>query len=567
MEESITREHLLEEMKEMRRRLELLDSCRLEMQLAQTKYRVLLESAPDAMLFIGRDGRIVLVNAQLERAFGYTEQELLGKDLLVLIPERYHQSHKRKVDEYFSRPRPRPMGSGLEIYALRKDGTEFPADISLSPLETDGQMLAIASVRDITERKRAELQIERNYQIQRTIASVLKISLEPVTLDSQLQRVLDLILAVPRLAPRAAGALYLVEDEPEVLVLKAQRTAPGSPTPCERVSFGTCICGKAAADCTVAFTSCVDERHEIRRSVEFAHGHYCVPIASAGRTWGLINIFLDEGHERSDEEEMFLVAAAHTLAAVIMRRQAEAETNRFREQLAETEKIAALGRITANVAHEIRNPLTAIGGFARRLDKKLPEASKEKEYVEFIVGEVARLERILRNVLSLSRGAAPRLEECHMREIVEEALGVFEEACAERSITIERALEETPPVRGERESILEAIENLVSNAIDAMAGGGVLSVATGEETIKGVAYVTVRVADTGEGIGEEEMGRIFEPFFTTRVSSKRIGLGLSIAKRFVEDHGGIIRAESTKGAGSSFMISFPLEPGDPPERG
>ena len=408
MEEGTTRGHLREDMQEMRRQLELLDSCQREMQLAQTRYRVLLESAPDAMVFIGRDGRIVLVNAQLERVFGYTGEELLGKDLLVLIPERYQQSHKRKVEEYFSRPR--PMGSGLEIYALRKDGAELPADISLSPLETDGELLAIASVRDITERKRAERQIERNYHIQRTIASVLKISPEPVTLDSQLQRVLDLILGVPRLSPNAAGALYLVEDEPEVLVLKAERTAPGSPTPCERVSFGTCICGKAASDCAPVFTSCLDERHEIRRPVEFAHGHYCVPIASADRTWGLINVFLEEGHERNEEEEMFLVAAAHSLAAVIMRRQAEAESNRFREQLAESEKIAAIGRITANVAHEIRNPLTAIGGFARRLDKKIPEASKEKEHVEFIVGKVGRLERVLRNVLSLFEAQRPTLK-------------------------------------------------------------------------------------------------------------------------------------------------------------
>ena len=96
-----------------------------------------------------------------------------------------------------------------------------------------------------------------------------------------------------------------------------------------------------------------------------------------------------------------------------------------------------------------------------------------------------------------------------------------------------------------------------------MAAGGVLTIATGKEAVEGVGYVTVRVANTGEGIGEEEMGRIFEPFFTTRVSSKRIGLGLSIAKRFVEDHGGIIRAESTKGAGSAFALYFPLDRGDP----
>ena len=119
---------------------------------------------------------------------------------------------------------------------------------------------------------------------------------------------------------------------------------------------------------------------------------------------------------------------------------------RFSEQLSESEKFAALGRIAANVADEIRNPLTAVGGFARRLDKKLPEGSKEKEYSQFITAEVTRLEGILRNVLSLSRGASLRLEECNLSEIVEEAVKLFEEGYKEQSIKVGKSIEETPPI-------------------------------------------------------------------------------------------------------------------------
>jgi len=272
---------------------------------------------------------------------------------------------------------------------------------------------------------------------------------------------------------------------------------------------------------------------------------------------GLINVITEHGHEKVPEEETLFVAVANTLTAVIMRRQAEEERDRFREQLAQTEKLAALGRMTANVAHEIRNPLTAVGGFARRLDKSLADGHKEKQYATFIVEEVSRLERILRDVLSFSRGASPRLEACDLRSVAEEGLKIFLETCKERSIRITRALEDVPLIEGDRERILEAVENLISNAIDAMPLGGELTVATGRQSARGVPYATITVNETGEGIKDEDLTKIFGPFFTTKVSPKGEGLGLPITKRFVEDHGGLIDVKSTLGAGTTFVLYFP----------
>ena len=156
MREEMTKEQLSQELEKMRVQLQRLDSCRRELQSVQRKYDRLLQSSPDAMLFVDGDARIVLVNRQLENLFGYTGEELVGKGLHILIPERFRGRHQSNVVNYFSNPRARPMGTGLQIYALKKDGTEFPADIALSPLETDGELLTIAAIRDITERKRAE---------------------------------------------------------------------------------------------------------------------------------------------------------------------------------------------------------------------------------------------------------------------------------------------------------------------------------------------------------------------------------------------------------------------------
>lgn len=561
MEDHKTREQLIREKETMRQKLHELEACRYEFISIQERYNRLIESAPDALVFVSSEGKIVLVNAQLEKMFGYSEQELIGKDLEILIPERFREKHHKNVSDYFSNPRVRPMGTSLEITALRKEGTEFPADISLSPLQTDEGLLATGAIRDITERKMAEHRIERSYHIQKVISAVLKVSLQPIPLEEQMDRILDLILSIPGLALRPKGYIYLVEDEPDVLVLKAPITIPDAePAPCRKVPFGKCLCGQAAASCTTIFTDCVDESHEIRDLSKLPHGHYCVPIVSGEKILGVINLFVHEGHARRPEEDEFLAAIASTLASIVERHQNEMEKHRLMEQLAETEKLSALGRITANVADEIRNPLTSVGGFARRLLKKVAEGTKEKEYAEFIISEVTRMERILRNVISFTRGASPQKEEFDVNEIINETLKFIEEHTGEQSIIIEKSLGETPPMEGDKEQVREAIENLISNAIDAMPDGGTLSVATGKEVVKGQTYITVKIKDTGKGIDKEDLGKIFEPFFTTKVVVKGTGLGLSITRKIVEEHGGFIETESKVNAGSIFSLYFPCKP-------
>ncbi len=236
-----------------------------------------------------------------------------------------------------------------------------------------------------------------------------------------------------------------------------------------------------------------------------------------------------------------------------------AELKRSQDKLIQAEKLSALGRLTADVAHEIRNPLTAIGGFARRLYKSA-SGEKEKERAEVIVSEVDRLEKILRDVLTFSRDARSYLEKHPIGELVFDVVKMHENVCSEQCVNVEVMIERgLPPVLMDRDQVRQALTNLIANALDAMPGGGTLKITTGSEVLHDVRYVYLKVSDTGQGIADDKLPLIFEPFFTTKQIGRGTGLGLSITNKIMEEHGGFIRAESREGAGSAFSLYFPQQ--------
>ena len=232
-------------------------------------------------------------------------------------------------------------------------------------------------------------------------------------------------------------------------------------------------------------------------------------------------------------------------------------------KIMEVEKLSALGRLTANVAHEIRNPLTAIGGFAKRLEKRLPEATPEKEDAKIVVNEVARLERILRDTLTFSREAKYHLRYADMNRLLAGTEAEFGEICRDRRVLLSvRPAPGLPPCIVDEDQIRQALDNLVTNAIDAMTDGGTLTLATRTACENGTRYVVIDVSDTGPGISADLVHRIFEPFYSTKEIGHGTGLGLSICKKIMEEHHGAIRVSSGPAGGTTFSLLIPHLPAD-----
>ncbi|MDH4231822.1 MAG: sensor histidine kinase [Nitrospirota bacterium] len=227
-------------------------------------------------------------------------------------------------------------------------------------------------------------------------------------------------------------------------------------------------------------------------------------------------------------------------------------------KLIQTEKMAALGRITADIAHEIRNPLTALGGFGRRL-QKISCTEKEKVYADIIVSEVQRLEQILRDVMTFSRDVKICFEKMPVTEMVKDCVTTFSALCEEHDIKIDARYGTDLPVLIDRGQAGQAVKNLISNAIDVMPGGGILSVTTVEERYHEVAFVALHISDTGSGIPDAQLPFIFEPFHTTKEIGRGTGLGLSISRKIIEEHGGFIKAENRRIGGLRASLFFPYQ--------
>jgi len=232
------------------------------------------------------------------------------------------------------------------------------------------------------------------------------------------------------------------------------------------------------------------------------------------------------------------------------------EVESLRKALARSRRLAAIGSLAAGVAHEIRNPLSSIKGFATYFQQRYQDKPEDNELATLMVQEVDRLNRVVTQLIEFSRPIALVLQRCRPEDIVKRAVSLVERQAAERGIRIElQCAEGVPSIGVDPDRMNQVFLNLLLNAMEAMPSGGTISTTIHADEKNRQAVFAIR--DTGEGIAPDQLGRIFDPYFTTK--STGTGLGLAIVHQIVEAHHGSIRVSSEPGTGTTVVVAVPLE--------
>jgi signal transduction histidine kinase len=300
-----------------------------------------------------------------------------------------------------------------------------------------------------------------------------------------------------------------------------------------------------------------------------------------GKVLGVILVDNLYNQNRITEEDvhflaMFANQAGLAIENAILYRNLEEVHQELKETqtlLVHLEKMVALGEMSTTIAHEIKNPLTSIGGFARRLDRAISEQSHEKKYTQTIVKEVSRLEKILSDLLSYTEHESLAFKELDLRDVLEESLSMVTEGIRSGRIQlVKEYAEEIPKVMGDSHQLKQAFFNLLNNASQAMSESlpdrqagtrtgkekGTLFLRVHPFLKNGSPCIKVEVEDTGKGIDPENLHNIFNPFYSTRESS--LGLGLPLVHKIITSHRGQIEVDNHPGRGVNFIITLPIIP-------
>lgn len=477
---------------------------------------------PVAVVIADTQGRIVLVNGKAETMFGYARGELDGQRIEVLIPDRYRDRHAIHRDAYKLSPHTRMMGLGSELVGLRKNGSEFPVEISLSPAETDTGTLIVSMVHDITARKHIEDELKQSEERYRSLFENAVFGAFRCTPD---WKIID--------ANAALVAMLGYDNVEEVLCLNVR----------EHIDKDIEQKRKLSASATAA-----DRFSGLETEWKTSSGA-AIHVRLSGRV-----IRFDDG----------TIAGFEGIAEDV------SERRLLEQQSRQAQKMEAVGRLAGGVAHDFNNLLTII---AVSTDT-LMDLSTENEPLRQTADEIARAAEqgasLVRQLMTFSRTTPQTFGSVDVNEVINSSQRMLQ-ILAGKDILFEFDLHQGECLVAIDPSRLEQIlMNLVANSRDAMPAGGKVRISTGlidineQETthyagLKEARHLKLRIADSGHGIPSEIQSHIFEPFFSTKSEAgKGNGLGLATVYAIVRQHDGHIHCDSTIGKGTEFTIFVPV---------
>jgi PAS domain S-box-containing protein len=480
------------------------------MEPSEDVLRGLLAAAPDALLAVDEAGEIVFVNDQAERIFGWPRADLIGQPVERLVPERFAARHPELRAGYMRHPTTRPMGVGLELWARRRDGSEFPAEISLSGFTTAEGSLVAAAIRDVTVSRRTE------HRYRAVLASA-----PDATLGIDASGRIELLNAQ---AEKLFGwrADELLGEQIEVLVPEMDRA----------------------------------------QHVKHRAGYLAEPLSrpmgadlqlSARRKDGTtFPAEISLSAVREDPGSVLVLASVRDvterfeLAAARQREALEAQRER-------SHRLESLGQLAGGIAHDFNNLLGVILNYSALLTRRATDPTTTGDLGE-IRAAAERGAALTRQLLTFARRDVANPAPVDVNEVVQSVVGMLERTLGE-GIELRLQLAPAPLIAiVDRQQLEQIVMNLAINSRDAMPGGGRITIST--ERLDHEPDIALRVTDTGEGMPPEVVARAFEPFFTTKPHGKGTGLGLATVYGIVRQNDGEVRIDSTMGIGTTVRIGL-----------
>jgi PAS domain S-box-containing protein len=509
----------------------------------------LFDNVPDALVVVDDTGRILLANRQAENLFGYPPQGLTGLDVEALMPEGVRERHRTHRISYMDVPRIRPMGSsGMTLVGQRSDGTQFPVEIALSPLDSPQGSRYLASIRDISETLRARQALVRA-RYDAVVARIGQQALEASDTD-------HLIAGLPALVAAAldieAVAVAFVHEGNQIEI----RAATGL----DDSSRITGVDAKTWQLLTGGQPSIVDVVDFPFPLVNKSVGSGAIiPLPDHNHSMGALLGWSSQPRRFDHDAVHLLQSVANMLAALIQRRRSE-------ERLAHAQRLEAIGQLTGGIAHDFNNLLTVVSGSLQLLQIQSAQQPEAAELTASALRSVWRGAELTGKLLAFARrqrlspaGIEPRRQLLDLELLLRRTLG--------ESVQLRiDCPEDISPVYADPAQLDAALLNLALNARDAMPRGGEIAITVTErwdesETTQPGHYVVFSIADTGAGMTPETLARAVEPFFTTKGPGRGSGLGLSMVYGFVEQSGGHLQIQSRLGYGTRVEVLLPAAHG------
>ncbi len=367
-----------------------------------------------------------------------------------------------------------------------------------------------------------------------------------------------------------ASTVYELDEEKGELFVRIARGKKTAPVKRIRLKVGEGIAGRVVQTGKPVVSQDVRKEAAFSGRFDFRTGFttrsmICVPLLLRDRPAGALQVLNKRTGEPFSATDLELLTGMSQLIAVALdnaklyrRLQkrfqlTEKELKKTQARLIRSERLAAMGHLVQGVAHEIRNPVTTIGGFAWRLQKQVDPHSKLHKYAGIILEETERLENLVQRVREFSQLQPPTLRPEHVEEILRRVTAAFQDPAEAQGVTITTAIErDLPEIPVDRDQISQAFANIIQNALECMPGGGELKL----EILRDQDAIVTRITDSGYGMDPEDLSSVYDPFFTSK--TRGAGLGLTMVHRIMTHHNGEINIESRKGAGTTVTLRLPV---------